>query len=473
MEPRLSLKMTQRLVLTPTLQQAIKLLQYSRQELVQYVRQELLENPTLEELPGAEPGQEVPVAEAETPPERSDLDAADVVAGEGEPDWSEFMSEFDNGYEPYHASEAPSYENVLSSGTSLQGYLFEQVNVNFTDEADKRIGIELAGNIDEAGYLRVSVEETAEKLSEPVDEVQRVLGLVQQFDPPGVGARDLAECLLLQLEGMGRGDGLEARIVQGHLRDLEARRIKKIAREQKTTVEQVADAARVISRLEPRPGRAFSQEAVQYIVPDINITKVGDEYQVQLVEEGLPQLRINGFYRRLYRSGRLTQEDKDFLSRKVNNARWLIKSILQRQQTILRVARSIVKFQREFLDHGIKHLKPLVLRTVAEDIGMHESTVSRVTSKKYAQTPQGLIELKFFFNSGISRSSGGESMASVSVMNLIRKLIAEEDGHKPLSDQEIVGRLKEEFDLDIARRTVAKYRGLLGIMPASRRRDVF
>jgi RNA polymerase sigma-54 factor len=287
-----------------------------------------------------------------------------------------------------------------------------------------------------------------------------------------VAARDLQECLSLQLAGMGLEDSLEGRIVKGHLKDLEARRLKKIARDEKTTVEDVVRAARVIAGLEPIPGRPFSLETVQYVVPDITIHKVGDEYQVQLIDEGLPHLRVNGFYRRLYRSGKLTGEDKDFIEKKINSARWLIKSILQRQQTIIRVAKSIVKFQREFLDHGIKHLKPLVLRTVAEDINMHESTVSRVTSRKYAQTSQGILELKYFFNSGISRS-GGESMASVSVMDLIRGLIEQEDTQRPLSDLEIVRLLQRDHFLTIARRTVAKYRSLLNIMPASRRRQPF
>jgi len=484
MDLRLVLKPVQTLVLTPSLQQAIKLLQYSRQELAQYVQQELLENPTLEEVASQEEDQvdstaevdkEEPAAEVASPAEDVGGEERDVVEkldGDGEADWSEFLPEFDNGYEPYQGGEAPSYENVVSAGTSLQEHLLQQLNISLRSDREKEIGFELVGNIDDSGYLRVSAEEVAERLEAEPEEVEDVLSQVQEFDPLGVAARDLQECLALQLSGMGLEGRLEDRIVRNHLKDLEARRLKKIAREQKATFDDVVEAAKVIAGLDPRPGALFSREIAQHVVPDIRIYKEGNRYEVRLIDEGLPHLRVNGFYRRLYRSGKLTAEDKDFIEKKVNSAKWLIKSILQRQETILKVARSIVKFQEAFLDHGIKQLKPLVLRTVAEDISMHESTVSRVTNKKYAQTPQGILELKYFFNSGISTREGG-SMASVSVMDIIRRMIEQEDSQKPLNDLEIVRRLQEAHSLTIARRTVAKYRGLLNILPASRRRQPF
>jgi RNA polymerase sigma-54 factor len=475
MEPRLSLRMTQRLVLTPTLQQAIKLLQYSRQELVQYIRQEMLENPTLEEVSAAETSQEEPVSETQPESPAVEEEVKDTVEGlseEGEPDWTAYLAEGDNGFEPYAPTEAPSYENIVSSRVSLQDHLLQQLTIALNTDEEKIIGFEIIGNIDDDGYLRAETEEIARTLQVASEEVERVLRHVQDFDPSGVGARTLAESLVSQLKNRGLEGGTEERIVRAHLGDLEAKRLKKIARSEKISIDEVQRAARLITSLEPRPGRSFSQESVQYVVPDITISKVGDEYQVQLVDEGLPRLRISGFYRRLFRSGRLSSSDKEFLDKRVNSARWLIKSILQRQQTIIRVSRSIVKFQKEFLDNGVRSLKPLVLRQVAEDINMHESTVSRVTSKKYAETPQGILELKFFFNSGINRS-GGESMASVSVMALIRKIISDENASRPLSDQEIVRRLRGDHSLDIARRTVAKYRGLMNIMPASRRRQVY
>jgi RNA polymerase sigma-54 factor len=475
MEPRLVLKMSQRLILTPTLQQAIKLLQYSRQELVQYVHQELLENPTLEEIQSSEPeveAEEDQKAE-EAAAEGTEKEAEDVVegmTGDQALDWSEYLPESDNGFEPYQGSEPPSYENILSKGTSLQEHLHQQLNVSSVNDEGKIIGFELIGNIDDNGYLRSTVEEVGEALRVTPERVEPVLKAIQEFDPPGVGARSLPECLALQLVHKGLGGGIEERIVLNHLKDLEARRLKKIAREEKASVDEVSRAAEEIARLEPYPGRSFSHETVHYVVPDITIYKADGEYHVRLVDEGLPQLRINNFYRKLYRSGKLSPSDKEFLDKKVNSARWLIKSILQRQQTILKVARSIVVLQKDFLDHGIRYLKPLVLRTVAEDIDMHESTVSRVTSKKYAQTPQGILELKFFFTSGINRT-GGDSMSSLTVMDFIKKIIAEEDLQKPLSDLEIVRRLEKDHSLNIARRTVAKYRGLLNILPASRRRQ--
>jgi RNA polymerase sigma-54 factor len=299
-----------------------------------------------------------------------------------------------------------------------------------------------------------------------------VLRIVQAFDPPGVGARDVGECLSIQLEQRGLGGGLAERLVRQHLADLEARRYKRIASVQRVSLDAVLAAARMIGELEPHPGRVFAGDAAPVIVPDITIYKDGDDYQVSLVEDGLPQLRINGFYRRMFRSGGLEAADREFIEKKVNSARWLIKSILQRQETILKVTRCIVRFQRDYLDRGIDYLRPLVLRTVAEEIRMHESTVSRVTSNKYAQTPQGLFELKFFFNSGIGRG-GGESMASVSVQDLLQKVVAAEDPLRPLSDLEIVRRLHEAHGLDIARRTVAKYRAILRLPPASRRRRIY
>jgi RNA polymerase sigma-54 factor len=470
MEQRLSLKLTQRLVLTPTLQQAIKLLQYSRQELVQYIRQELLENPTLEEVraenlvPSAGPAEAPPQPDASPEGEHGDDES-----------WAAYLENYDDGYEARGGGdpgEAPTYESTLSTADSLADHLERQLNVAVQTEDDRRIGFEIIGNIDDDGYLKASPEEMAVDVGAPLPDVERLLALVQSFDPPGVGARDVAECLAIQLEQRGLGDSLEVRIVREHLGDLEARRLRRIASVQKVSLDEVMRAARTIADLEPRPGRIVVEDPAPAIVPDITITKIGDDYQVQLVEEGLPQLRINGLYRRLYRSSDLGATDREFIEKKVNSARWLIKSILQRQETILKVSRSIVKFQREFLDHGLDRLRPLVLRTVAEDIGMHESTVSRVTSNKYAQTPQGLFELKYFFNSGIDRS-GGESMASISVQEQIQRIIAQEDPLRPYSDLEIVRRLKEDQGLNIARRTVAKYRTILRIMPASRRRHVY
>lgn len=470
MQPRLDLRLTQRLVLTPTLQQAIKLLQYSRQELVQFIRQELLENPTLEELREEPLGPAAEAAPAPAAPEPAETPTPD---GDDE-SWTRYLESYDESWEARGpAEEAPEFESVLSSAERLADHLERQLSVAVESEEQRAIGQELIGNIDDDGYLQASVEEVAAQLVVAPETVEAVLRLVQAFDPAGVGARDVAECLALQLAQRGQGGTLAERIVRHHLADLEARRYKRIAAAQRVTVDAVAAAARAIGELEPHPGRAFARDDSPVVVPDITIVKEGDEYEVRLVEEGLPQLRINGFYRRMYRSGTLERGDREFIEKKVNSARWLIKSILQRQETILKVTRSIVKFQRDFLDRGIDHLRPLVLRTVAEDIQMHESTVSRVTSNKYAQTPQGLFELKFFFSSGIDRSDGTASMSSVSVQDLLQRIVAAEDPGRPLSDLEIVRRLNGEHGLDIARRTVAKYRAILRLPPASRRRRIF
>jgi len=467
MEPRLSLRIAQRLVLTPTLQQAIRLLQYSRQELVQYIRQELVENPTLEEVrPEQISPQEVaaPAAREEAP---SPSDGDD----EG---WTRYLESWDDGYEggAGGGEEGPEFQTTVSTGESLAEHLEQQLNVEVAADEDRRIGYEIIGNVDDDGYLQAGVAGIAERCSSAPGDVERVLRIVQGFDPAGVAARDVAECLAIQLEQRGLGGSLADRIVRQHLPDLEARRLRRIAAVQKVSVEAVAAAARTIAELEPHPGRAFAGQPAPTVAPDIEIVKEGDEYDVRFIEEGLPQLRINAYYRRLWRSGGLAAADREFIEKKVNAARWLIKSILQRQETILKVTRSIVKFQRAFLDQGIDHLRPLVLRAVAEDIGMHESTVSRVTSNKYAQTPQGLFELKYFFNSGIDRS-GGEAMASVSVQEFIQQIVATEDPRRPHSDIEIARILKRDRGLDIARRTVAKYRSILRILPASRRRQVF
>jgi len=470
-QPRLELRLTQRLVLTPSLQQAIKLLQYSRQELVQYIRQELLENPTLEELQAEPigPAPEIPpVAAVANAPE-----AAPSPDGDDE-NWTRYLESYDESYEQRGGSEdAPEYESALSSAESLADHLEQQLNVAVSTEEDRMIGTEIVGNIDDDGYLQAAPEEIATRLDVNAEEVLRVLRIVQAFDPSGVGARDIAECLAIQLEQRGQAGGLAERLVRQHLPDLEARRYKRIASVQKVTLDAVVAAARMIGELEPHPGRLFTADLASTIVPDITITKEGDEYLVSLIEDGLPQLRINGFYRRMYRRGGLEAADREFIEKKVNSARWLIKSILQRHETILKVTRSIVKFQRDFLELGIDHLRPLVLRTVADDIQMHESTVSRVTSNKYAQTPQGLFELKYFFNSGIGRNGGGDSMASVSVQDLLQKIVSTEDPRRPLSDLEIVRRLNQEHGLEIARRTVAKYRSILKLPPANRRRRLF
>jgi RNA polymerase sigma-54 factor len=297
-----------------------------------------------------------------------------------------------------------------------------------------------------------------------------VLERVQAFDPAGVGARSLSECLLIQLGQAGLGDSLAAVLVRDHMSALEARRFDKLSRELKVSLSDIAEATKTIATLEPKPGRDFGDGDIRYVTPDVYIHKVGDELVVTLNDEGLPRLRVSQFYRRVLGQGEAS-EAKGYIQDKMRAAAWLIKSIHQRQRTLYMVTQSIIKFQREFFEHGVSHLRPLVLKDVANDIGMHESTVSRATANKYAHTPQGIFELKYFFTSSL-RSSDGEDVSAESVRKKIREIIGSEDPRRPYSDQSIAERLAKD-SIDIARRTVAKYRELMGILPSSKRKQFY
>jgi RNA polymerase sigma-54 factor len=303
-----------------------------------------------------------------------------------------------------------------------------------------------------------------------VEFAENVLKRVQTFDPIGVAARDLRECLLLQVRHINADTPEIVGIIERHLKHLETKNYQAIVKDLKIPVEEVVKAVRVISRLDPKPGRAYTGEDAQYITPDVYIHKMGDRYIVVLNDDGLSKLRISNTYRQALKTGQAGQA-KEYIQDKLRSAVWLIRSIHQRQRTIFKVTESIVKFQREFLDRGIAHLKPLILRDVAEDIGMHESTVSRVTTNKYVHTPQGIFELKFFFNSGVGKT-GGDEIASEAVKDFMKKIVAQEDPKKPLSDQQIVELLKKQ-GIEIARRTVAKYREVLGVLPSSKRKKYF
>jgi len=347
-----------------------------------------------------------------------------------------------------------------------------QLGLSRIDGHDRVVATEIIGNLDEDGYLKASVEELSEITAVPVGQVERVLALVQEFDPSGVAGRDLRECLLIQVRQLGMAGTLVEAMLRDHVVDLENRKFPAIAKALGVSLDEVLAAAKVISHLDPRPGRPFSQEEVHYIVPDIFVYKISDEYVVVLNDEGLPNLRINAFYRSaLSGSSVVDQKAGEYIQEKMRGAVWLIKSIHQRQRTIYRVTKSIVKFQRDFFDRGIEHLKPLVLRDVAEDIEMHESTISRVTTNKYVQTPQGLFELKYFFNSGINTTEG-ETVASESVKSRIKEIVSGENPRKPHSDQKIVEILHGQ-GIDIARRTVTKYREMLGIGSSTDRKRLF
>ena len=481
------MKLSQQLVMTPQLQQAIKLLQLSRIELIETVNQELEANPVLEEATG----------EVESVPEQASQSGDDSSAKEWEGeavvptlsaseeekipwedkalkevDWKEFWDDESRTSLPsysFEEREHTSYENLLSKGMDLTEHLMWQLQMARMDDEERRIGGLIIGNLDKNGYLKTSLEEIAQDAGAGVDEVERVLKKIQLFDPVGVAARDLGECLLIQLDVLGIKDPLVRQIIEEHLPNLERHNYQAIAKATGHTMEEVGQAVDIITSLEPRPGRAYSSEDIQYIVPDIYVYKVDDDYVVALNDEGMPRLRINSFYRDAIKNGLTSSDAKEFIQGKLKSALWLIRSIHQRQRTIYKVTKSIVKFQREFLDKGIAYLKPLILRDVAEDVGMHESTISRVTTNKYVHTPQGIFELKFFFSAGLKRGDGAEDIATQSVKERIRQLIQSEDPAKPYSDKQIVDILAKD-NIKIARRTVAKYRDLMGILPSSRRK---
>jgi len=475
METRLSLRQSQRVVMTPLLQQAIQLLQLSTLELQEVVQKELLENPLLEEVapetqdapdgqappdaPTAPPAE--PIAAAETPPSERQTEELPF-------DMNQIL--FDDHEErslvAQEDREDLPFENMVRSQSSLTDHLDEQLRFATEEAAARRIGEEIIGNLDEDGYLRAELEEIAQRCGCTVEEVQKVLVLVQGFDPSGVAARTIQECLLIQLKADPNPDPVSVEIVEEHFDDLTRRRYPDIARALKLSLDRVMESVEEIMGLEPKPGRRFGGADSRYIVPDVVVHKMGNEYVVVLNEDGIPRLRVNALYRSLLRSS--GEEARQYVEQKLRSAVWLIKSVDQRQRTLRKVTQSIVKFQREFLDKGLPYLRPLSLRDVGEDIGMHESTISRVTTNKYVETPQGLYELKFFFHSGIA-SGDGEMVSSVSVKKMIQDLLANEDPSKPLSDQEVALVLKGR-GLTIARRTVAKYREELSILPSHHRR---
>ena len=472
---KLHTKLVQKLILTPSLQQAIKLLPMSTLELADLLNQEMVENPLLEEVPT----EELQPAEQQAQNEKADAEkpSAEKTDQWDDADYEYFFGDYlDDGYRsrtPSEVKELPPIENTLSSAASLADHLVWQLSLQTEDEQLKEIGAAIIGNLDDDGYLVASVEEIAAMGEWLVADVERALQHVQTFDPIGVAARDLQECLWLQIRQLGLEGSPTEKIVTEHLRLLQNHQVPEIARRMGLQIDDLKEHIEIIRNLDPKPGSRYNPQQSQYVIPDVYVVKVEDQYVAMLNEEGLPQLRISPTYRRLLDKNpsnvEENKETRDYVKDKFRSALWLIKSVDQRQKTIQKVANSIINFQREFLDHGIEYLRPLVLRDVANDIGMHESTVSRVVNNKYMHTPQGVFELKYFFHSGIS-SSYGDSVSSVTIKQRIRKIIENEDPRKPLSDSKIVSILQKE-GLMLARRTIAKYREELKI-PTSNQRKV-
>jgi RNA polymerase sigma-54 factor len=473
LEIRQSLGLQQQLIMTPQLQQAIKLLQLSRLELLETISQEMETNPVLEEQTGGESDEDTSVEDSGA--EGEDLPEVTVEERAREDvDWESYISEYNTGWAetPYDSDEPPPFENITATKTNLYDHLMWQLHMSAADEDLRYIGEHIICNLNDDGYLEDPLEEISLATGQPEDKVAAALEMVQNFDPVGVAARDARESLLIQVRFQNLGGTIVEKIIMDHLRDLEAKKYEQIAKKLSVSLQDILSAVSIITRLDPKPGRVYSDEETIYITPDIYVFRVGDDYVIQQNTDGLPRLRINSYYKDiLRRRDAVSESAKAYIQEKLKSAAWLIKSIQQRQRTIYRVTESIVKFQRGFFDHGITKLKPLVLRDVAEDIQMHESTVSRVTTNKYVYTPQGIFELKFFFNSSIS-SGNGDAVASESVKERIRNMVKSENPGKPFSDQEIADFLKKQ-GINVARRTVAKYRESMGILPSRKRRNPY
>ncbi len=470
-----SLALHQQLIMTPQLQQAIKLLQQSRLELLETIRQEMDTNPVLVEAqPQDEFDEDKGVDKATGKPEQR---ATEVTVKEDlrqDVDWESYFSDYSTGWREsaHEVKEVPPFESFTPSKTNLYTHLTWQLDVSNLDDLKKEIARHIIGNLDGNGYLKTPVEEICESTGYTQEQVIEALSFVQKFDPVGVAARDLKECLLIQARFRNLEGTIIEEILLEHMDRLENKKYDQIAKSLSISLEEVKSAISVITSLEPKPGRSFHDEETIYISPDIYVFKVGDDYEIDLNEDGLPKLRISQYYRQiLSRRDSLSEKDRQYIQEKLKSAAWLIKSIHQRQRTIYRVTESIVRFQRAFFDRGTAHLKPLVLRDVAEDIQMHESTISRVTTNKYVHTPQGVFELKYFFNSAIN-SLDGESIASESVKEHIRNIIKSENKAKPYSDQEVADLLRN-LNINIARRTVAKYRETMGILPSRKRKNPY
>ncbi|MPY89784.1 MAG: RNA polymerase factor sigma-54 [Luteitalea sp.] len=476
LQQKLHTRLQQRLILTPSLQQAIKLLPLSTLELADMITQELVENPLLEEVPLEDAQRTDAQTQAQAEEEATPAAKEDRFESWNEQDYAYFFGEYlDEGYRPrmpQEVKELPPIENTLSMPSSLADHLMWQLSLQTDDGLPREIGTAIIGNLNDDGYLVASLDEIAQMADWPLADVERALTLVQQFDPIGVAARDLQECLLLQIRHLALTGSPVEKIVVEHLRLLQNHQVPELARRMGMPIDELKTHIEIVRRLDPKPGSRYNPSPSQYVTPDVYVAKVDEEYVALLNDDSLPQLRISPTYRRLLEKGsENTDETRQYVKEKFRSALWLIKSIDQRQKTIHKVATSIINFQREFLDHGVEHLRPLVLRDVANDIGMHESTVSRVVNNKYMHTPQGVFEMKYFFHSGIS-SSYGDNVSSVAIKQRIRKIIENEDGTKPLSDSKIVSILQHE-GLHLARRTIAKYREELKIPTSNQRKLLY
>jgi RNA polymerase sigma-54 factor len=482
LEQKLHLKLSQKLIMTPSLQQAIKLLQLSKLELQEVLNQELLENPLLDESAEEAKTEETQAEETKAENESEEQKKVEVKEEKEKDSFDEidydayFQDYIEYGYNPRGMGEEHEefpIENTLTRPPNLSDHLTWQLSMSDASPRTKEIAQFIIGNIDEDGYLRASVDEIMASGGYELEEVETAVNAVQSLDPIGVGARDLRECLLLQLAFLEVDAPLVEIIVRDHWDEFMQRKFVGLSKILGIDMKTLEGIVEIIKHLDPKPGRKYSNERAIYVEPDVYVHKVGDEYVIVLNEDGMPKLRINSGYRSMLNSmdSKSDGETVNYIKDKIRSAVWLIKSLDQRQRTIYKVAESIVKHQREFLERGIDFLRPLVLRDVADDIQMHESTVSRVVSNKYMHTPRGLFLMKYFFHSGID-SDTGEDISSLTVKKKIQSFIENEDPRKPLSDSKIMKILNDE-GINIARRTVAKYRDELNIPSSTDRKQIF
>jgi RNA polymerase sigma-54 factor len=472
----LNLKVAQKQILTPGLVQMVSVLALNKLELREMINQEMIANPVLEELPEEAPSLEEVQKKAESEksaeaPADQEVQSEDHHDSFEEIDFGSFFDEYlDPGYKSPAAEviEKPSFENFLSQPTSLADHLEWQLSLSICPDPVREAGHSIIGNLNEDGYLTASLEEIAQTGGHKPEEVREALALIQEFDPLGVAARDVRECLLIQLRTLAPDNTLAAQIVSEHLKQLQNKQYRDIARALDRPVKAVERCVEIIRKLDPRPGQRYNSAQARLIEPDVAFVKTGEGYQVLMNEEGLPQLRLSHHYRRLLEGTGTTREVRNYVKERFTSAIQLIKNIEQRKQTIAKVCDAIIRRQREFLDKGIDYLRPMMIKEVAEEVGVHPSTVSRAVASKYAETPQGVYELRYFFSEAVQGPSGG-STSLINLKRLVKKMIEEEDAVRPLTDEQITQRLRE-MGFCVTRRTVAKYREDMRIPSTHQRR---
>jgi RNA polymerase sigma-54 factor len=472
----LNLKVAQKQILTPGLVQMVSVLALNKLELREMINQEMVANPVLEELPEEVPSLEEVERkkEAEPPAVSSPEQAArngNTQDSFEEIDYGSFFNEYlDPGYKSPEAEiiERPSFENFLSEPTTLSDHLEWQLSLSICSDEVREAGHSIIGNLNEDGYLTATVEEMAESGGHKIEDLNAALALVQQFDPLGIAARDVRECLLIQLRALSPKDLLAQQIVSDHLKQVQNKQFREIARALDRPLKNVERCVELIRKLDPRPGQRYNRSEARLIEPDVAIVKGGDSYQVVMNEDGLPQLRLSHRYRRMLGEGNTPREVRNYVKERFTSAIQLIKNIEQRKQTIIKVCEAIIRRQREFLEKGLDYLRPMMIKEVAEEVGVHPSTVSRAVANKYAHTPQGVYELRYFFSEAVQGPAGG-STSLINLKRLVKKLIEEEDTAHPLTDEQITQRLREQ-GFCVTRRTVAKYREDLRIPSTHQRR---